>query len=85
MEREAKLAARKAARAERDRLNRNYAARERRARRAELRPKGGELSKLIGALNLLASPFEGERAAAAFKVEILRAKSGRQWDELLKP
>lgn len=53
-----------------------------RAAKSPPKPRG-ELSKLIGALNLLASPVDGERAAAALKVEVLRAMTGKQWHELL--
>jgi hypothetical protein len=41
------------------------------------------LPKLIGALGMLGSDHAGERAAAALQVERLRAKLGKQWNELI--
>jgi hypothetical protein len=83
-EREASNAARAAREAERKRQWRNEEARERRAAWKAAAERERELSKLIGALGLLASPFDGERAAAALQVERLRARMGKRWRELIR-
>jgi hypothetical protein len=77
-EREARRAMLAARNAGIDRVTRNDAARERRATlRAACERK---LSKRIGALG---SQHAGERAAAALHVERLRARLGKQWNELI--
>jgi hypothetical protein len=64
-----------------DRVTRNNAARERRATLRAARER--KLSKRIGALGMLGSQHAGERAAAALQVERLRARLGKQWNELI--
>jgi hypothetical protein len=82
-ERKEREAARKARKAELNRLARNDAARERRAAKKLATLRERELSKLIGALGMLGSAHAGERAAAALHVERLRAKLGKQWKDLI--
>jgi len=79
---EARRAMRAARNAGIDRVTRNDAARERRATLRAARER--ELSKRIGALGMLGSQHAGERAAAALHVERLRARLGKQWNELLR-
>jgi hypothetical protein len=80
----AHLKAAAAREAEFNREYRNRMARERRAEKKAAALRERELSKLIGALGLLASPYDGERAAAALQVERLRRKLGKTWQELIK-
>jgi hypothetical protein len=82
-ERKAKAAQQEARRAESDREQRNCDARERRAAKKAAAERERELSKLIGALGMLSSPYAGEREAAALAVERLRAKLGKQWRDLI--
>jgi hypothetical protein len=83
-ERAAREAERAAWQAEINRQSRNDRARERRAEKKAAALRERELSKLIGALGLLASPYDGERAAATLQVERLRQKLGKTWQELIK-
>jgi hypothetical protein len=82
-ERKEREAARKARKAELNRLPRNDAARDRRAARKAQAARERELSKLTAALGMLGSAHAGERAAAALHVERLRAKLGKQWKDLI--
>jgi hypothetical protein len=83
VERESRIAEQKSRDAETAREWRNTTARENRTWNTIVAARKRELSKLIGALGVLGSDHAGERAAAALMVERLRAKLGKQWEELI--
>jgi len=83
-EREARRVAADQARRERQRWERNWNARKRRAEKKFKAERDSKIRALIAVLSHLRNENANERANAALMVERVRARLGQEWSELIR-